>query len=105
VIEARVIVVATALDSAAAPPKVLGDLPENFIRFQVTRILKGDLVAKEIKTRTPTAPGEFIGHDWVVMLSPDYLAGNHFFAGCYGIKIEPDVKAILAKEKNNELQQ
>lgn len=97
VAEAQVIVVATALDSAPAPPKVRGDLPENFIRFRVQRVLKGKLDPEIITTRTPTAAAEFIGRDWIVMLSPEYMAGNHFFAGCYTIKLEPEVKAILAK--------
>lgn len=99
VAEAEVIVVAQALDFASAPPNVPGDASENFIRFRVKRVLKGELVAEEIKTRTPTPPGEFIGHEWIVMLSPENVAGKHFFAGCYTIKVEPKVKAILAKDK------
>lgn len=99
VAEAQVIVAAKALDFAPAPPNVPGDLPENFIRFRVKRVLKGELAAEEIKTRTPTAPGEFIGHEWVVMLSPEHVAGKHSFAGCYTVKVEPEVKAILAKDK------
>jgi hypothetical protein len=97
VAEAQVIVVATALDSAPAPPKVPGDLPENAVRFRVTRVLKGDLDAKEIITRSPTPADEFIGREWIVMLSPEFLAGRHCYASRYGIKLEPQVKAILAK--------
>jgi len=97
VADAQVIFVGTALDSAPAPPNVPSDLRENFIRFRVTRILKGNLDAEVIITRTPTAANEFIGHAWVVMLSPEYMAGKHSFAGCYGIKFEPEVKAILSK--------
>jgi hypothetical protein len=99
VAEAQVIVVAIALDSAPAPPKVRGDLPENFIRFRVLRVLKGKLDQEIITTRTPTAAAEFIGRDWLVMLSPEYMAGKHPFAGCYTIKLEPQVKAILAKRE------
>lgn len=98
VAEAQVIVVATALDSALAPPNVRGDLPENFIRFRVLRVLKGKLDPEIITTRTPTGAAEFIGRDWIVMLSPEYVAGKHFYAGCYTIKLEPQVKAILAKD-------
>ena len=97
VIDAQVIVVATALDSAPAPPNVPGDLPENFIRFRVTRVLKGKLAAQVITTRTPTAANEFIGHEWVILLSPEYMAGKHQFADCNWIKAEPEVKAILSK--------
>ena len=99
VADAQVIVVATALDSAPAPPKRLGDLPEVLIRFQVTRVLKGNLAAKVITTRTPTAAAEFIGKEWVIMLSPEYMAGKHQFADCNWIKAEPEVKAILSKDR------
>ncbi|HLU48801.1 MAG TPA: hypothetical protein VK116_11985, partial [Planctomycetota bacterium] len=70
--EAKAIVVATALDSTQAPPRRPGDLPENNIRFRVKRVIKGDLDQKEIFTRTPTAAAEFIGKDWIVVLSPDF---------------------------------
>jgi len=99
VADAQVIVVATALDSAPAPPKRPGDLPEVLIRFQVTRVLKGNLADKVITTRTPTAAAEFIGKEWVIMLSAEYMAGKHQFADCNWIKAEPEVKAILAKAK------
>lgn len=95
----KVIVVATALDSAPAPPNRPGDLPETAIRFRVLRVLKGNLDDKVIITRTPTAAEEFIGKVWIVLLSPEYLAGKHSYAGCYTIKVEPEVKAILAKAK------
>jgi hypothetical protein len=99
VAEAQVIVVAMALDSAPAPPNVPGDLPENYIRFRVTRVLKGNLVAKVITTRTPTDAKEFIGKEWVILLSPEYLAGKHFYARSYTINVEARVKGILAKGK------
>ena len=99
VADAQVIVVATALDSAPAPPKRPGDLPEVLIRFQVTRVLKGNLADKVITTRTPTAAAEFIGKEWVIMLSAEYMAGKHQFADCNWIKAEPEVKAILAKAR------
>jgi hypothetical protein len=95
---AQVIVVGTALDSAPARPKRPGDLPENLIRFQVKRVLKGELADKVITTRTPTAAAEFIGKDWVILLSPDYLAGKHQFASLMNVKLEPTVKAALPKD-------
>jgi hypothetical protein len=98
VADAQVIVVATALDSAPAPPKRPGDLPEVMIRFRVKRVLKGNLADKVITTRTPTAAAEFIGKDWVILLSPEYMAGKHQFAECNWIKAEPEVKAILSKD-------
>jgi hypothetical protein len=98
VAEAQVIVVATALDFVPAPPHVPGDAPENSIRFRVTRILKGNLTQEIVTTRTPSVlAAEFIGRDWVVMLSPEYLAGKYGYADCYGIKSEPNVTAILDK--------
>jgi hypothetical protein len=97
VADAQVVVVATALDSAPAPPKRPGDLRETLIRFQVKRVLKGKLTAKIITTRTPTAAVEFIGKEWVIMLSPEYMAGKHSYASCLTIKAEPTMKAILSK--------
>ena len=99
VADAQVIVVATALDSAPAPPKRPGDLPEVLIRFQVKRVLKGELTQKEVITRTPTAADEFIGKDWVILLSPDYMAGKHLYAGHINVKLEPTVKSYLPKDK------
>jgi cytoskeletal protein RodZ len=96
---AEVIVVATALDSAPAPPKRPGDGPEVLIRFRVARVLKGKLAEEVITTRTPTSADDFIGKEWVIMLSPEYMAGKHQFADCNWIKAEPEVKAILAKVK------
>jgi hypothetical protein len=98
VADAQVIVVATALDSTPAPPMRPGDFPEALIRFRVTRVLKGNLAEEIIATRTPTAPDEFIGKEWVVFLSPEYMAGKHQFAECHWIKAEPEVKAILSKD-------
>jgi hypothetical protein len=94
---AQVIVVATALDWAPAPPHRPGDLPETLIRFQVKRVVKGKLAAKVITTRTPTAAAEFIGKDWVVMLSPEYMVGKYLYARCLAIQFEPTVQAILSR--------
>jgi len=91
--------VATALDSAPAPPKRPGDLPEVLIRFQVKRVLKGELAEKEITTRTPTAAAELLGKDWVIFLSPDYMAGKHQYASHINGKLEPTVKSHLLKDK------
>ena len=99
VAEAQVIVVATALGPDPAAPVVPGNPPENRIQFQVNRVLKGQLVAQVIVTQTPTAANEFVGKQWVVMLSPGYVAGAHSYAGCFSIMVEADVKAIVAKEK------
>ncbi|HEY1861780.1 MAG TPA: hypothetical protein VGG61_15575 [Gemmataceae bacterium] len=99
VADAQVIVVATALDSAPAPPKRPGDLPEVLIRFQVKRVLKGDWAKEEITTRTPTAAAEFIGKDWVILLSPDYMAGKYEYASHINGKLEPTVKSFLPKDK------
>ena len=76
-----------------------GDAPEHLITFRVTRELKGELNDRVITTRTPTDPKEFIEKQWVVMLSPEYMAGKHQYAGLYSIKIEPEVQAILADKQ------
>ncbi len=99
VTDAQVIVVATALDSAPAPAKRPGDLPENLIRFRVKRVLKGKLADKVITTRTPTAAGEFLGKDWIILLSADYLAGKYQYATHVNMNLEPTVEAILSKDK------
>jgi len=99
VAEAQVILVATALDSGPAPPNRPGDLPETFIRFRVSRVLKGPRTDTVVTTRTPTAPGEFIGKPWILMLSPEHVAGKHSYAGCYTISLEETVKTILAREQ------
>src|SRR5207245_2949177 len=99
VADAQVIVVATALDSAPAPPQRPGDLPEVLIRFQVKRVLKGELADKIITTRTPTAADEFIGKDWVILLSPEYMAGKYQYAGHINGKLEPTVQSYLPKDK------
>jgi hypothetical protein len=98
VAHAPVIVVATALDAAPAPPKRPGDLAENAIRFRVSRVLKGDLADKEISVRTPTAADELVGKEWIVLLSPEYLAGKHSYAQCLTIKMEATVKAMLSRD-------
>jgi len=99
VADAQVIIVATALDSAPAPVKRPGDLPENLLRFKVQRVLKGNPRAGIITTQTPTAAAEFIGKNWIIMLSPDYMAGKHRYAGCLAVEFEPTVKTILTKAK------
>jgi hypothetical protein len=98
VADAQVIVVATALDWAPAPPRRPGDLAEVLLRFQVKRVLKGKLTDQFITTRTPTAGDEFIGKDWVVLLSPEYLAGMSPYAGCVAVEFEPTVKACLPRD-------
>jgi hypothetical protein len=95
--EAQVIVVATALDFTRAAPKRPGDLPEFSIRFRVTRVLKGTLPEQVITTQTPTAADEFIGKEWVLLLSPEYVTGKHRYADCNSIEAETEVKAILSR--------
>jgi hypothetical protein len=99
VADAQAIVVATALESTPAPPNRPGDLPETLIRFRVKRVLKGKLNDREILTRTPNAAGEFIGNDWIILLSPGYMAGKYQYASHVNVMLEPTVKAILSTDK------
>ncbi len=99
VADAQVIVVATALASGPAPAKRSGDLAENLVGFRVKLVLKGELADKVITTRTPTAAGEFMGKDWIILLSPDFLAGKHQYASHVSISLEPTVRAALAGNK------
>ncbi len=102
VAESQVIVVATAVNLAPAPPRRPGDLPETLIRFRVKRVLKGTFAVKEITTRTPSGAAELVGKDWIVMLSPEYIAGKHSYASCLWIKAEPTVQAILSNKNRVE---
>jgi hypothetical protein len=96
---AQVIVLATAVGSAPAPAKKPRDLPETLLRFRVKRVLKGKLAGKVITTRTPTAADEFLGKDWIILLSPDYVAGKHQYASHVKVKLEKTVKAVLSRDK------
>jgi hypothetical protein len=98
--ESQVIVVATAESSVPAPPSgVPGDAPEVLIQFKVKRVLKGELADKVVTTRTSVAPDKILGQDWVVCLSPEYLAGKHQSAPLTSADVEPKFKEILAKGK------
>lgn len=97
--ESQVIVVATARSSAPAPPEVPGDAPEVFIQFRVKRILKGELAATVVTTRTSVAADVFIGKDWIVWLSPEHLAGKHQYGHISTADFEPKLKEILAEDK------
>jgi hypothetical protein len=39
-----------------------------------------------------------IGQEWVLLLSPEHMAGKHQYADCNWIKAEPEVKAILSRD-------
>jgi hypothetical protein len=95
VANAQVIVVAKALDAQAAQPQVRGDLPEHLIRYQVERVLKGELRDEIIFIRTPTAPDEFLGKEWILLLPPDYMAGKHLYAATWNIKSEPEIRRLI----------
>lgn len=99
VARAEVIVVATPLDSAPAQPKTPSDLAEVAIRFRVTRILKGDLPDEVITIQKPVVGADIeedVGREWILLLSPEYLAGKHPCGGLLNIKLEPEVRAILS---------
>jgi hypothetical protein len=100
VAKAEVIVVATFVDSALAQPRRPGDAAETLMRFRVDRILKGDLADEVITIQHPGQVGadvnEFAGKEWILMLSPEYMAGKHRYVGINTIKLECEVRAILA---------
>jgi len=96
VADAEVIVVATVVKSEPAPAMVAGDAPENFLHCDVKEVIKGEYPQKTVTTRTPSNPDEFLNRDWVIMLSPEFVAGNHPFAGHYGIGLEPKIRALVA---------
>ena len=100
VLEADVIVVGVFLDSAPANPNRAGDAPESLWRFRVVRFLSGKLDQKVIAIRHPDTEGaginEIAGKEWILLLSPDYIAGKHPYAGLYNIKVESEIGAVLA---------
>jgi hypothetical protein len=97
--ESQVIVVATGLDWAPAPPEVPGDSPEVYIRWKVKRALKGEMEKKEFTTRTSTPVADWIDKDWIVFLTPDFMAGKHRLAAYLHIDFEMLVMRLLADEK------
>jgi hypothetical protein len=100
VAKAEVIVAATFADSAPAQPRRVGDAAETLMRFRVARILKGDLADEVITIQHPGQVGadvnEFAGKEWILLLSPEYMARKHRYAGIATIKLECEVRAILA---------
>ena len=101
VAKAEVIVVATFVDSALAKPRRPGDAAETLMRFRVARILKGDLADEVITIQHPSPPvgagvNELAGKEWILLLTPEYMAGKHPYAGLYTIKLEGEVRAILS---------
>jgi hypothetical protein len=99
--EAAVIVVATFVDSAPAQPRRPGDAAETLMRFRVDRILKGKLDQKVITIQEPNPPvgagvNKLAGKEWILLLSPEYMAGKHRYAGRFTVKLEKEIRAILA---------
>jgi hypothetical protein len=101
--ESQVIVVAAAESSSPAPPEASSDEPEFLIQFKVRRILKGELPDKVITVRTFVASDKIVGQDWIVWLSPGYVAGNHQRAPLTTAEFEPRLKEILAREKKSTM--
>jgi hypothetical protein len=107
VAEAEVIVVATCLDSVPAEPKRPNDVSETLARFRVSRVLKGKLDTDMVTIQTPNSPvgadvNELAGKDWILMLSPAFIAGKDRYAGLSTIKSEPEVLSILAEEQKDQ---
>ena len=102
--KSNVVVVATFLDAAAsAKPKQPGDLPESSMRFRVARILKGKLENKTVTVQRPSWPGvnELAGKEWILVLSPEYIAGKHLYAALFSIEEEPKIRANLGAKRGN----
>jgi hypothetical protein len=93
--ESPVIVVGKAKGFDVAPPKVQGDAPEYFVHYEVIRFLKGGIDKQIIDVRTPTAPGEFIDKEWILLLSNEYLEGKYLYAGVVNIKSEQEIKDLI----------
>jgi type II secretion system protein G len=100
VTKAKVIVVVTMLGSDPVPPNRPGDLPEVSVRWKVARVLKGNIAEKVIAPRMPAGAGvgEFAGKEWIVFLTPEYLAGMYRYAAILNIKEQDTVRAIVAEQ-------
>jgi hypothetical protein len=96
--ESQVIVVATAESSAPAPPSE-GDARDVLIQFKVKRILKGELKHKTITTRTGAPAEKIVGQDWIVCLSPRYVAGKEQSAPLTSAEFEARFKQIILSEE------
>ena len=104
--ESQVVVVATAESFTPAPPSTIpGDTPQVLIQFKVKRVLKGKYAAKTFTTRLSNEKiagrdqvSQIVGKDWVVCLSPNFLAGKTQSAPLTSADFEARFKDIIAKE-------
>lgn len=101
VAEAEVIVVATFVDSAPAGSGRLAGAAETVMRFRVARVLKGKLDKKIISIQHPDAPvgagvNEIAGKEWILLLTPEYMAGKRPYASLCTVELEPEVRATLS---------
>jgi hypothetical protein len=97
--KAQVVVVATFLDAAArTAPKQPGDLSETSMRFRVARVLKGKLDNTIVTVQRPSWPGvdELAGKEWILMLTPEYIAGKHRYGALCTVEEEAKIRAMLA---------
>jgi hypothetical protein len=104
VADAEVIVVANYMDYIPMNPFQLNDPPESMVRLRVTNVLKGTLDEKSITTKLPNSMvngnvNELARKDWILMLSPEYVAGKHIYTELVAIKEEPKVLSVLAASR------
>ncbi len=95
------------LDSAPAATSWQKGLPETLSRFRVSRVLKGKLDKDIVSIQTPNPPvgadvKGLAGKDWILMLSPEFLAGKRPYADLSTIKDEPRVLSLLAAERKDQ---
>jgi hypothetical protein len=98
--DAVVILVAVSLGSTPAPPNVKGDLPEVFIRWHVSRMLKGEFADAIITTRAMAwvTYAEVSDKEWILILSPEFFAGFPYVSVAPRTEAEEsEIKALLAQ--------
>jgi hypothetical protein len=110
VARAKVIVVATFLDSAPAESKWEDRYPETALRFRVVRFLKGKLDSETVTDCYPDPPigkpiDEFVqkGEKYVLLLHPEFIAGGRY-AMRLPIKREAEIRAMLAAKRSDPQQ-
>lgn len=94
---AEVILAGTLLDVTPVPGDLPGFRQQYSRRLRIERTLKGEFRNQTITIQEPMAPeaGE-IGQEWIIMLSPEFLAGQQLYAARAAIRIEPQLRAYLA---------
>jgi hypothetical protein len=45
---------------------------------------------------------EIAGKEWLLLLTPEFIAGKHQYAGLWTVGLEPEVCAVLADRRGEQ---